>query len=344
MYLLRKVVDNTYDAFRDLIFRLTTEDPEKAHERFIELSDWASHLKIDKLLFDNGSNYKQNKFDISNAAGFNKNGNIPPQFLRYLGFNRNVIGTVTADPWLGNNDRPRIWRYPKTNSMVNFLGLPGIGAKRVAENYSMYINHGVPTTVSIMSTPGKKRKDELEDIALTVRIMRSLYKVDRFELNISCPNTECGVSREGRQTYRSKLNDMLSAVEEIAFPHQEIYLKISPDLTEEYVDDSLEVIQNHNVKGIVATNTTRDHDKKYINPSPGKGGASGTAVYDKAKKIQDMFDVKSSRKMKIVAVGGIDSAEKARERTSSEKVKEMQIYTGLIFRGPKLLEELRRAA
>ena len=84
---------------------------------------------------------------ISNAAGFNKNADIAPSVLEALGFNRVVIGTVTHDKWKGN-PRPRMKRFPKTNSLVNWMGLPGHGSKRVAERLYDYDNQSVPLTIN----------------------------------------------------------------------------------------------------------------------------------------------------------------------------------------------------
>ena len=147
MKALRNFVDNWYDSHKDRIFERTKDDPEVAHESFVKLARAIHKLGLEKLLLNCPENASNPGFEISNAAGFNKNGEIPPTFLKYLGFDRVVVGTVTADAWDGN-PRPRIKRYSETNSLVNWMGLPGVGAERVADNLISHGNHSVPITIN----------------------------------------------------------------------------------------------------------------------------------------------------------------------------------------------------
>ena len=278
MISLRNFVDWGYGRSKEEIFEKTKKDPEGSHGGFIWLARGIHRLRLEKLLLDCPENYLYPEFEISTAAGFNKNGVIPPTFLEYLGFDRVVVGTVTADSWEGNLERPRIWRFPETNSMVNYLGLPGEGAEIVAENLSKYGKHGVSLTVSLMSTPEKTEEAALKDIRKTVRIMRDVYGVDRFQFNGSCPNTP-------------EAEDMLGAylqdIREEAYPYQTIEVKVSPDIDEKEAEKIVTIGTKEGVKGIVTTNTTKDHDPTYIPKSPGKGGASGHAVYDSSFKARE---------------------------------------------------------
>ena len=130
MNVLRWCIDNGYNAVKQLIFGLTRKDPQRAHEASIKFFNFLYKNNLEWIL---GNNSKRLSFELSNAAGFNKDGDIPPTTLRRLGFDRVVVGTVTADTWNGN-PRPTIKRYPQTNSLVNWQGLPGIGAKSVSDN------------------------------------------------------------------------------------------------------------------------------------------------------------------------------------------------------------------
>src|SRR3989338_2534106 len=123
MDIARKLFDFSYDIAKPLIFGFTRKDPEIAHEAFIKFSQKVHEWGLEELLLDFSRDRSYQGFLISNAAGFNKNADIPFSFLHYLGFNRVVIGTVGADPWKGN-DRPRMMRYPETESLVNWMGLP----------------------------------------------------------------------------------------------------------------------------------------------------------------------------------------------------------------------------
>ena len=305
-------------------------------------------MGLENLLFDCPENRLNPGFEISNAAGFNKDGSIPPTFLKALGFDRVVVGTVTADPWKGN-PRPRIVRYPGTESMVNWMGLPGLGVKRIAENLEEYGFHQVPITINLMSTPGKTGEELLRDLIDTIIRTKYLNGVDRYELNISCPNTHSTSGKgDPRKEYQNQLASMLNMVNNAKGKSQQVYLKVSPDLKKEDIKKIVEVAQQYAISGFTTTNTTTYHDDIFITHKPneeGKGGASGNAVYDKSYKTQQAFrDAinEGSYQFSLIACGGIDSAERVRFRTICEKVNGVQIFTPLIFKGPALLRELRR--
>lgn len=351
MHRIRNFVDDWYDRHRDEIFERTKDNPKEAHNEFIRRARIINGLGLSKILLNCFENSFHPGFEISNAAGFNKNGDIPPLFLKYLGFDRVVIGTVTADPWAGNEGQT-IWRYPETKSMVNCEGLPGIGADRVADNVLNYgWMHGVPLTINMMSTPGKKGDELLKDIAYTADRMMMLPFVDRAEINISCPNTHSDDGEfDMRSYYQELVRGMITTVRKRLRDSQELWLKVSPDLKEEGISDIIEVTQNCAVNGLVVTNTTTEHDKTYIGDSPRRGGASGNAVYERAKYIQDRFSRKLlelGSDVKLIAAGGISSAGRAKERTDSlcarGRVIGIQLYTPLIYEGPKLLRQLRLA-
>ena len=149
MNLVRQSFDEFYDLIKPAVFRLTAKDPEVAHEIFIRFCQSIYKVGIERFVLDNPCNKLSPGFEISNAAGFNKNGEIAPSVLKYFGFDRCVVGTVTGEKWDGN-PRPRCVRYPKTESLVNWMGLPGIGAEQVAENLNDYRSSGVPLTINFV--------------------------------------------------------------------------------------------------------------------------------------------------------------------------------------------------
>jgi len=351
MDILRRAFDLSYDAVRESVFSRTAHDPEEAHELFVKACRVLHKTGLERLVLDHTSNRKIPYCEISNAAGFNKNAYIPPTTLKYMGFDRVVIGTVTYDYWEGN-PRPRCKRFPETSSLVNWLGLPGIGAVAVADRLAGYGDHGVPLTVNIMSTPQKQGDDLLKDIEKTIKATRHLPYVDRFELNISCPNTH-GISgkMDVREEYQAILHKMMKVCLDTMLPHQELWLKVSPDLDEQEVAETIAVTngyRDHNLRkrtdkpffvGYTCTNSTRKHDPEFISPSPGKGGASGPAVYSASTRVQSLFEYKG-KGAKIIACGGINSLERARQRTQ-DKADGLQIYTALVFQGPRFIRRLR---
>jgi len=342
MKLARICFDKFYDLIKLGIFRITKKDPEVAHNLFINFCRTLHLVGLENIVLDCPENKRQLPFQISNAAGFNKNAEIPLTVLKALGFDRVVIGTVTYDFWKGNQ-RPRIMRFPKTGSLVNWMGLPGVGAKRVAETLASYGDHKIPMTINLMSTPEKKRDELLRDLESTVSCLKDLSDVDRWELNISCPNTSNSSGKcDARQEYQAQLGDMLKVLEAETNSEQEIYLKVSPDLSEKGVAQILEVSSQHDVKGFTTANTTTHHNPEFIEKSPGKGGASGNAVYNKSLDTQRLFNRKTcDTRYKLIACGGINSLERVQERLDNG-ASEIQIYTPFIFQGPRFIRRLRK--
>lgn len=340
---LRTIFDNFYSAIKPIVFNTTKNDPENAHKLFLSFLKFLHKTKTDKVVLDCLCNDKKSSIQLSNAAGFNKNAEIAPSTMEYLGFERVVIGTVTHDAWEGN-PRPRMIRYPSTQSLINWMGLPGCGAKVIAEKLEKYGPSNIPLTINIMSTPQKQGGALLRDLENTVLTLRDINSVDRFELNISCPNTHSASGDlDARKEYQNELENMLNIVNGAIHTHQSIYLKVSPDLNYEGVQDILSTIDGYRVKGITATNTTTNHDTKYIIESPKKGGASGNAVYDDSIRVQDLFTEGMRAKntdLEIIACGGINSVERVKERIN-RGAKEIQIYTPLIFSGPRIIKEFR---
>jgi len=337
-----------YDGIKPIVFRLTDSDPQKAHELFAFFCKSLHIGRLEKLVLDNGNNSLHPPFELSNAAGFNKNGDFPPTVLHYLGFDRVVVGTVTNDQWDGY-PRPTIRRYPATESMVNWMELPGDGANVVAQKLADYGDHRVPITINFASTPEKQGDELLKDLEGTMLATRDLPYVDRFELNVSCPNTHTKNGAMGAREENIRMLDaMLGVVETYARSQQEIYLKVSPNSTRADVDDTADIAKNHRVNGIVTANTSTKHDRRYIPVSPeinGKqvGGASGNAVYDESLETQKLYDAKRrelGQVWKLIACGGINSLKRVKERVE-HGAEGIQILTPLIFSGTKLVRQLR---
>ncbi|MFH1276461.1 MAG: hypothetical protein ABIH82_05100 [Candidatus Woesearchaeota archaeon] len=356
MDLLRELFDSYYDLIKPLVFKRTAKNPQKAHESFLKFCKILYKFHLSKFILEHKDN--NSILHISNAAGFNKNGEFPLQVLRDLGFNRVVVGTVTNDSWLGN-PQPNIRRYPQTESIVNWMGLPGVGAKNVAKNLShfsdsinsSYKKSNVPVTINLMSTPQKKGQEVLEDIECTILATRDLKNVDRFELNISCPNTHNSSGKiDSRKENLSQLDQMLCILEKTILQHQKIFLKVSPDSTEKDVDDIISIAGKHKIAGFVTTNTTTNHDRNFIPISPTKegeqiGGASGNAVYQNSLRVQKLFFTKRQElnpDWQIIACGGINSVKKLKERLAYG-TSEIQVMTPFIYSGPRLLRRFHSA-
>lgn len=335
--LSRKIIDLSYDVVNPLLFRLTQQDPEVAHEYFIELAQKCDELGMSPLL---GFDKRQTPI-ISNAAGFNKNGDIPLRFLKYFGFDRVVVGTVTNDEWNGN-EKPRIARFQQSESIVNWLGLPGIGSSGVAENLEKYSQESqVPLTINLMSTPGKVGDERLEDLVRTIEDTKKVSTVNRYELNVSCPNTH---SSEGDIDQRDEvlrgIEQMIKTCKE-SIGNRELFVKVQPDLEKSRIGELVSLFSRYGVAGVTGVNTTTEHDSLYIPTSPGQGGASGLALREKSNQaLQDWMEKIGNRDMQYISVGGINSKEEAQRRVAAG-AQEVQLYSALIFNGSRLVRDIK---
>src|SRR6266446_4975408 len=330
---------NGYERFiRPLLFSL---DPERAHRVTIELLRGASHFDLalrvlrffqppskTKTLF--GLNFPN---PIGLAAGLDKNGVALPAWAA-LGFGFIEIGTVTAKPQPGNPE-PRIFRLPQQQALINRLGFNNDGANVVAERLRKLRENGRWPAIPVGINIGKSRVTPLEratdDYLYSFRLLRDF--ADYITLNVSSPNTP-GL-RELQEP--RKLSELLHAIgNEPDATTKPVLLKISPDLSPVELETALGVCAENGVAGIIATNTTLDHSS--VPPALNEeGGLSGAPLREKATAL--VRDIVAKSTIPVIASGGICDAESAREKfhAGAELV---QLYTGLVYRGPRLLQDI----
>lgn len=329
MDFVRTCFDNFYNLLKSRLFYVTQKDPEIAHDLFVLGSRILNILSLEKLFLDNRENYLHLPFEISSAAGVDKNARVHPRIFKYLGFDRIVIGTVTGKYWPGH-PRPRIKRNLLEKSLINQIGWNNDGAEIIAERLKSYGDHRVPTTINIGPTPNPKLsvEERIEDVEKTIKNFKDIPNVHRFEYCPSCPNID--ITKEENQRLLGKL---VSFIQSRIYPKQDLYVKISPDLNEKEIDETINATYDF-VRGYVTTNTTIRHDYR-------TGGGSGNILYPHSLETQKRFyEILKDTEKKIIACGGIDSIEKVKERLSLG-AEEIQLYTPLIFSGPKLLREFR---
>jgi dihydroorotate dehydrogenase len=192
-----------------------------------------------------------------------------------------------------------------------------------------YNNNEISCTINLAPTPHKIGDDALRDLEATVDALKTFPFVDRFELNISCPNTDIE-----RADYQKQLRKFITATHYKMNDYQKLFIKVSPDLSTDEVLETVSVIREMHVHGVVTTNTTTKHPYE-------RGGASGDLLYKRACATQKLFYERlKGTPVKIIACGGINSRARLKERILYG-ADEIQIFTPLIFSGPRLLRELR---
>ena len=270
---------------------------------------------------------------IGLAAGLDKNGVALPAWAA-LGFGFIEIGTVTAMPQPGN-PKPRIFRLPEQQALINRLGFNNDGAEAIAKRLSRLHGSGRWPGVPVGINIGKSRATPLEratdDYLCSFRLLRDF--ADYITLNVSSPNTP-GLRELQEPAALSRLLDAIgSEPGPVAKP---LVVKISPDLTAIELEAILAACEENGVAGIIATNTTLDHSS--IPPELDKeGGLSGGPLRDKSSALVRSITVNS--KIPVIASGGICDAESAREKFDAG-AQLVQLYTGFVYRGPQLLREI----
>lgn len=285
---------------------------------------------------------------IGLAAGFDKNGKLIDG-LASLGFGFVELGSVTALA-TGGNPRPRLFRLPADEALINRLGLNGDGAVSVASRLNHYGRQGFPLPVALniakTNQPDVVQEKAAEDVAFTFRNLRHLpftYVV----INTSCPNTHEGASFAG-----SELTMILKAVQGLnretakALP---IFLKLSPDSPESFLDILMPLARNFEVKGFITGNTTVSrsglHTEGERLKAIGNGGLSGAPLLTGTKALVKEIALRKEKEQEIIACGGISQADDV-EALLGQGASACQLYSALVYQGPflvlALLKELKK--
>ena len=328
-----------YETFvRPLLFAL---DPETAHRRTIGLLRGASYfdLALRALRFFQPPSKPKTLFGltfpnpIGLAAGLDKNGVAIPAWAA-LGFGFIEIGTITAKAQPGNA-KPRIFRLPEQEALINRLGFNNHGADAIAERLRKLRQSGQWPAVPVGVNIGKSKITPLEqaadDYLYSFRLLHDF--ADYITLNVSSPNTPGLRDLQEPQ----KLAELLRSINnEPGVAKRPVFIKISPDLSPIELEAILNVSAENRIAGIIATNTTLDHSS--IPPAlDEEGGLSGAPLREKATAL--VRDIVAKSAIPVIASGGICDAESAREKFQAG-AELVQLYTGLIYRGPRLLREI----
>ena len=329
---------NGYERFvRPLLFSL---DAETAHRLTITFLRAASKVDIalraltvfqprpkPKKIF--GLNFPN---PIGLAAGLDKNGVALPAWAA-LGFGFVEIGTVTAKQQSGN-PRPRIFRFPERQALINRLGFNNDGADGVAERLGKLRQRGrwpaVPIGINIGKSQVTPLEDATTDYLYSFRLLRDF--ADYIALNVSSPNTP-GL-RELQQP--AALGNLLRAIRDENRGQKPVLVKIAPDLSSNELDAVIAACEHNEVAGIIATNTMLDHSAIPLSHDQ-SGGLSGAPLREKSTTL--IRDIVRRSRIPVIGVGGVFDGESALEKIEAG-AQLLQIYTGYIYRGPQLLAEI----
>lgn len=336
-------MNNAYERF--VRPRLFSFDAESTHHLAIQLLHWASHFDPALRLLDSFFQLPRQpkklfglEFPnpIGLAAGFDKNGVALPAW-EALGFGFIEVGTVTARPQPGNT-KPRIFRFPEQQALINRLGFNNDGADAVAQRLrdarTRRRRLGVVLGVNIGKSRATPLENSVEDYVYSFKLLRKF--ADYMVLNVSSPNTPGLRELQGPEALSKLLDAIDSANRTNPTP---VAIKIAPDLTTDELGEIISVCENHRLAGIIATNTTIDHSGIPAALDQ-EGGLSGAPL--RAKSTEFVRSITARSTIPVIASGGIVDADSALEKIEAG-AQLLQVYTGYIYRGPGLLREISDA-
>lgn len=330
-----------YTLLRPLLFKL---DPESAHRvtfRAIEQARKFGLLKTVSIPCQPrtvmGLNFPN---PIGLAAGLDKNGEYLDA-LAALGFGFIEIGTVTPRPQPGN-PAPRIFRIPEARALINRLGFNNHGVDQLVENVKRSAYGGI-LGINIgknFDTPLEKAVDDY---------LTGLQKVYRYAsyvtVNISSPNTQNLRQLQAADALDELLGRLKSEQAGLAQRHGKyvpMAVKIAPDLDEMQIQAIAALLMKHRIDGVIATNTTITRTGiEHLPQAQESGGLSGAPLTQRATAVIRQLHCLLQGAVPIIGVGGIMSADDAHGKLTAG-ASLIQLYTGLIYRGPDLVKEIAR--
>ena len=339
-----------YNLFRSLVFLLPAE---KAHYFTVNLLKLSLKVPFSKLLFKKlfcletpliqrtvfGIDFPN---PIGLAAGFDKNATCFNE-MEYCGFGFVEIGTVTPLAQDGN-DKPRLFRLKKDKAIINRMGFNNNGMVEAVKN----LKRKSPGSKLIIGGNIGKNKITSNENAIDDYIVsfKALFDyVDYFVVNVSSPNTPDLRALQEKEPLK-KILASLQLVNESYPKKKPLLLKIAPDLSNEQLDDIVEIMLELKMDGIVATNTTIQRTGLVADDLQvekiGAGGLSGKPLSQRSTEVIRYIHQKSKGAFPIMGVGGIHSVEDALEKLDAGATL-LQIYTGFIYEGPLLNKRINKA-
>jgi len=329
-----------YSLARSFLFCL---DAERAHDLGLLGIETAYRTGLNPLLAAKPAPLPTQVFGlhfanpVGLAAGLDKNG-AHIDALAALGFGFIEVGTTTPRPQAGN-PKPRMWRLPEHQAVVNRLGFNNEGVDALVRNVER-ARYGGVLGINIgknKDTPNERAVDDYIT-CLTRVYARASY----VTVNISSPNTQGLRDLQEEETLKRFIGTLREAQEKLAAQHgarKPMLLKIAPDLGDAELDAIVSVLLAAGIDGLICTNTTIDRSTiAGATHAEEAGGLSGKPLFDKATSVLHGMAERLGGRIPLVGVGGILSGADAAAKIAAG-AKLVQFYSGMIYRGPELIRE-----
>lgn len=331
---------------------LFSKDPEKVHHKVFNMVKKLSKIPgfsiVTRLIFQLKNKQLERevfglKFPnpVGLAAGFDKDALLFNE-LGDFGFGFIEIGTLTPKGQTGNT-KPRLFRLPEDDALINRMGFNNEGVeaavKRLKHKKSNIIIGG-----NIGKNTGTDSSNTDNDY---IQVFEVLFDyVDYFVVNVSCPNVG-NLTKLQEKDPLMQLMQKISTINQAKTKPKPLLLKIAPDLSEQELDDVIDIIKTLNLDGLVAANTSVNREG--LKTSQGKldeigwpGGLSGKPLTERSTKVISYLYNQLGDKYPIIGVGGIHSEKDALAKINAG-AKLIQIYTGFIYEGPGLIKRINKA-
>jgi dihydroorotate dehydrogenase len=334
---------NLYQLAKPLLFQLDAERVHDATLKTLNLSEKLGLLSLYKqpickprkvmgLLFPN---------PIGLAAGLDKNGAVIDG-MAALGFGFLEVGTVTPRPQAGN-PKPRLFRIKEAQGIINRFGFNNLGVDQLVENVKASKYCGI-LGINIGKNFDTPNNQAVNDYLIC---MEKVYAhASYITVNISSPNTKNLRDLQEKDALSSLLSALKKTQEKLADQHGfyvPIALKIAPDLTQAQVSEIAALLMTHRMDGVIATNTTLARDMVKGSPYANEqGGLSGKPLRNQSTLVISQLSQHLKGSLPIIGVGGISSGKDALEKIENG-ASLVQVYSGLIYKGPALIQDVCKA-
>ena len=315
---------------------LRFSEPEFAHNFAIRALNFGLPAKRETLVFENlKTSICGLKLDnpIGLAAGFDKNAEAVDALLK-CGFGFIEVGAITPKPQPGN-PKPRLFRLPKDQAVINRFGFNNLGMEMAAERLAKRSYHGI---VGINLGANKNSTDRIKDYVKVLQCCGPF--VDFATINVSSPNTKNLRNFQEKNALKHLLYQVMDCRENLK-NQIPIFLKIAPDLSLNQIDDIAEIALQIDIDAIVATNTTTHRQELKSRLKNEKGGLSGKPLFSKSTWVLAHLSERLDDRVPLIGVGGISSAIDAYQKILAGATV-VQLYTGLVYNGLGLVSEINK--
>lgn len=333
-----------YPWVRRQLFKL---DAEASHDRVMSLLARIGRSPVRALLHQKVAHKPitclglEFPNPVGLAAGLDKNGTCIDAFAQ-LGFGFIEVGTVTPKPQTGN-PKPRMFRLPEHAAIINRMGFNNDGVDALVAN----VKRAAYTGVLGINIGKNKDTPETEAVNDYLICMDKVYALASYiTVNISSPNTPGLRDMQHGEHLSNLLGQLKVRQQQLAEQHQRyvpLAVKIAPDLTAEELLALADAFNQHKIDAVIATNTTLDRSRVAGHMHADEaGGLSGKPVAELSLQVIRQLRAALNANIPIIGVGGIDSAERA-QQTLAAGATLVQVYTGFIYQGPRLVREITNA-